>query len=203
MVGFSSFLFTLVFHLTFRQKRTLNMKFKKIIALTSAVLLTACAYQPTPYAVVHSVDYKKGAFADSYKLGVSEQRVSDSRYFISARLDSGSSGLRAKQMVSLHAAHLAKENNFDAFTIIKARAGKWCNRSTNRATGQVSINDGGPTAAAMVQFISSEQSNTKRKFKLADKVISNLDHKVNEVISSEQAKENTNAMLRSCWETRF
>ena len=105
------------------------MELKKIALLCSVSLLSACAYKPTPYEVVQTVQYQKGALAGNYKLGVTEQQISDKQYVLVIKLDSGSSATRAKNMLSLHAANMAINNGYDGFSGNKMRVGRWCNKS--------------------------------------------------------------------------
>lgn len=179
------------------------MELKIITLFFSVALMTACAYQPTPYKVVRSVDYEKGALAGKHKFGVTEQRISETQYVLSVRLDSGSSPIRAQNMLLLHAANMATNNGYDAFTKKKAKVGKWCNKSHNRATGRISINDGGPTAIASISFVKMNEQKSKKKIKVANDIINNLSSKVNDVITSEEADSNTESILQSCWENRY
>ncbi|WP_019028875.1 CC0125/CC1285 family lipoprotein [Colwellia piezophila] len=182
------------------------MDLKKVIILICIMFLSGCAYQPTPYKVVQSVEYVKGGLAGQYKLGVTEQRISDNRYVLTVKLDSGSSVVRAQKMLMLHAATMAINNGYDSFTGGKNKTGKWCQGSSNRSTGQRSINDGGPTVTVTVTFVDSKgQTNKKkkRKIKNAAKVIEKFSSEVNQIISSEQANSNTDTMLKSCWDSRY
>lgn len=179
------------------------MELKKIALLFSISLLGACAYTPTPYEVVQSVQYQKGALAGNYKLGVTEQQVSNKQYVLVVKLDGGSSAIRAQNMLKLHAANMAIEHGYDGFFIKKMRVGRWCNKSRNRSTGQVFINDGGPTAKAIITFETLNSQNNKNKIKNAQHIISKLTSKVHQVISAGEAEKNSKMILSACWENRF
>ncbi len=186
------------------------MDFKKTSILICIILMSACAYKPTPFKVVQSVEYVKGKLAGKYKLGVTEQRISDNRYVITVKLDSGSSLIRAQKMLMLHAATLALSNGYDSFSGGKNKTGKWCQGSNNRSTGQRSINDGGPSVTVTVNFIDSKKltnKNIKKKKRLniknAAKVIEKLTPEVNQIISSDEASSNTETILKSCWDSRY
>jgi len=177
------------------------MELKKIALLCSVSLLTACAYKPTAYEVVQTVQYQKGALAGNYKLGVTEQQISDKQYVVVVKLDSGSSAIRAQNMLKLHAANMAIAHDYDGFSSKKIKVGRWCNKSRNRATGQVVINDGGPTAKAIITF--AGVGSQKKKIKNAHHIINKLTEKVSHVISTEQAEKNTKNVVKSCWENRY
>jgi len=182
------------------------MDLKKNSILICIIFMSACAYKPTPYKVVQSVEYVKGKLAGKYKLGVTEQRISDNRYVITVKLDSGSSLIRAKKMLMLHAANLALNNGYDSFSRGKNKTGKWCQGSNNRSTGQRSINDGGPSVTVTVNFIDSKKLTNKKKklnIKNAAKVIEKLTPEVNQIISSDEASSNTETILESCWDSRY
>jgi len=179
------------------------MELKKFALLCSVSLLSACAYKPTPYEVVQTVNYQQGALTGNYKLGVTEQRVADIQYVVVVKLDSGSSALRAKNMLLLHAANMAINNGYDGFTGKKVRAGRWCNKSRNKATGQVFINDGGPTAKAIITFEALDAQNNKKKVKNAQNIINKFTNKVDHVISAEQAEQNSKNILSACWENHY
>jgi len=179
------------------------MELKKIALLMSVTLMSACAYQPTPYHVAQSVDYEKGALAGKYKLGVTEQRISDSQYVLSVRLDSGSAPIRAQNMLLLHAANLAINNGYDAFTRNKTRLGKWCYTSKSRTSGRVSAIDGGPTAIATINFVRIKEHKANKKMNVANDIINILSNQVADVITSKEADSNTESMFQSCENNRY
>lgn len=180
------------------------MELKTIALFISVSLISACAsYQQTPYKVVQSVDYKKGALAGKYKFGVTEQRISETQYVLTVRLDSGSSPIRAQNMLLLHAASMAVNNGYDAFTKKKNRRGKWCNGRKSRATGKMTINDGGPTAFATINFVKINEQTRNNKILVANEIINNLSGKVNNMITLEEVDSNSISIFQSCQDNRY
>jgi len=180
------------------------MNYRKLLLLISILGISACAYQPTPYKVVQKENYEQGALAGLYKLGVTEERVSENIYIITVKLDSGSDPQRARNMLLLHASKLAKSNGYKFFKKSQMKVGGWCQKSRSSATKAVLFVDGGPSAKAKIAFIDlNEQTMTKKK-KLfnAEKIIERLESLVSEIISNEEADINTDKRMRVCWNRR-
>ncbi|ARD46022.1 hypothetical protein [Colwellia sp. PAMC 21821] len=176
----------------------------KPLLLFTMVALSACAYQPTPYKVVQQEKYEQGALAGLYQLGVTEERISQSEYVITVKLDGGSDPQRARNMLMLHASKLALTSGYKHFKKSQLKAGSWCNKSRNKVTNKISFAEGGPSAKAKVSFVHANESNFKKNkthFN-AEKLIERLEPIVNKVITQEVADSNANKRMRICWNKR-
>lgn len=173
------------------------MKLLQTIILASFTLLSGCAYQQTPYEVVETINYKKGALSKLKKLGVSEQKASATVYVLSVRLDNGSDAKRAKNMRDLHAANLAINNGYDSVIIETIIYGNWCLKQKSNTDGSISIVDAGPSTAARVEFVNSGKSEHK-KLKNAQQIVAQLSLLVSQKIDPKQAMKNSENTFKAC-----
>ncbi len=136
------------------------MNVVKSIMLMIIIGSVGCTAQLTPYKVIDSMPYDINDLPGSFGLGITEQKVSNTEYVITAKLDKNSSVKRAKDMVRYHAALLAIDAGFNSFKILKARDGGWCNFRRNADVGR-SVTKAGPSAAIRVKFLNdtSQQNN--------------------------------------------
>lgn len=181
----------------------LNYKMLALACFAFPVLLTGCESTQTPYEIDRQVAYKAKRASNYYDFGITEEKVSDQIYFVTAKLEGTSSIQRAKDMWHLHAANLALNNNFDKFASDKKRSGKWCTGTRNQSTGQRSANDGGPRVSGFV-LLAHDKSQLKRNKKLysAKSMKDELEAKVNALLTEQAMSKNSDRFLEACREKR-
>ncbi|WOH38132.1 hypothetical protein RI844_02540 [Thalassotalea fonticola] len=176
-------------------------KFALLIVFAS---LTGCAHQQTSYELVESVKYEKGAMLGNYRFGVTEEEVNEREYIITAKLDNGSSTLRARNMAVYHAALLADTKGYSFLMVAGTKSGRWCAKKKNMKSGQITITDGGPRTTVKVKFLSGNPiDKNKLKAQSAQEVIEDLQGKVNADLSAETVDLNSDRNYEKCWNNRF
>lgn len=181
----------------------MNHKILALACLTLPVLLTGCKSTQTPYEVDRQVAYKPKRASNYYDFGITEEKVNDQIYFVTAKLEGTSSMQRAKDMWHLHAANIALNNGFEKFSSDKKRSGKWCSGTKSNTTGQRSTNDGGPRVSGFV-LLAKDKSQLKPNKKLysAKNMKKNLQDKVSALLTEETMSKNANRFLDACREKR-
>ena len=95
------------------------MKLPLTNSLLFCLFLTGCAQNQIPYELVKSVDKsvdKEYRLSKSdFPLGVTQEKIGENKYYITAKLTKYSTLDRAKSMVFYHAAILAEEQGYNAF----------------------------------------------------------------------------------------
>ncbi|MGJ8691833.1 MAG: hypothetical protein ACSHW0_05085 [Thalassotalea sp.] len=111
-------------------------------SLLLCLLLTGCAQTQIPYELAKSVekDYRLGFL--EIPLGVTQEKISDTEYRITARLTEVSTKKRAKSMAFYRAAILAEEQGYDAIFVSGTSGSDGCSRSTTRYGRLVATTDG-------------------------------------------------------------
>jgi hypothetical protein len=172
------------------------MVVKAISALLIFSLITSCTYQPTPYKVVQSGNFKHGLQLEKNRFGVTEHLISQTQHVVSVKLDSGSSPERAYNMLVLHAANMATNKGYDGFTMNNGTHGHWCLWKSRG--GGPKFYYGGPLASASIEFVDINRNNKKTNLIPANNVISNFASKVSQDITAEEVEFNTENSVQVC-----
>ncbi len=179
------------------------MKLAISLAILCSIGLAGCAQTPVAYKLVESVNYEPGALAGNYRIGVTEEKVSDTEYLITVKLSTASSPKRAASMGIYHASLLAESYGANRFKLGKPKTGGWCSWSENSQTGQRSVNDGGPQIQLKVNFLdeeSTQKSNKKIKILKTAKTKPKFFALMNKPLSEEEIDRNNDRRMERCWE---
>lgn len=178
-----------------------KLLFLALIALTT--FISGCKSTPTPYEIDRQIDYKPRRASSFYDFGITEEKVNDHIYYITAKLEGTSSLQRAKDMWYLHAANVALRNGYEKFATKKRKSGKWCMGTRNKSTGERSTDDGGPKAAGFVLLV-KDKSQLKERSKIYDakKVQSEYSAKVNAIIDEQMMYTNNERFVQACRDLR-
>lgn len=170
-----------------------------LIGLLTSFLFVGCQTTQTSYQVDSALNYKKNRSISLYNFGITEEKVNDRIYFVTAKLEGTSSTERAKDMFYLHAANLAVQNNYKKFATAKRKGGRWCFNYKNNYTGQKSTNDGGPKFSGFVLLANKkDEIEGKHKIHDAQQVIIEKEPKVNAPITKAAMQKNEQRFLQAC-----
>lgn len=164
------------------------MKFNRVKPFLVCVLLSGCSQTQVPYHLAKSVEKDYRLNFSEIPLGVTQEKIDEDKYRITAKLTELSSHKRISSMALYHSAILAEEQGFDAFLITNTMTSAGCGRYTTRSgrlvastngRAQVSQNSGHTTSVSSVEpkvslkitLIDYESAKKTKKLKLAKDII--------------------------------
>ncbi|MDO7085508.1 hypothetical protein WNY51_18225 [Pseudocolwellia sp. AS88] len=192
------------------------MKSSPIKLLLICLFLSACSQTPIPYHLTKSVERDYRLSWREIPLGVTQEKISEKEYRITARLNEVSTRKQAKSMALYHAAILAEEQGYDAFFIKGNSGSDGCSRSTTKyghavatQSGRVQISQNPihttsvtsvePRGGVFIILMDSEKTNKRKrnnnKFHLAKDIKAEhkpiIDHIPSEVELEKVSEENS------------
>jgi multidrug efflux pump subunit AcrB len=117
------------------------MKFNLTVFMLVCVFLSGCSQTQIPYKLVKSVEKNYQLKRHELPFGVTQEKISEKKYRVTAKLTDLSSSKRALSMALYHAAILAEEQGFDAFIVNKRSVSNGCIRSTSKQGRLVATTD--------------------------------------------------------------
>ncbi len=144
--------------------------------------------------------------AGNYQIGVTEEKVSNNKYYVTAKLESYSAVERARSMIFYHGALLAENADVDKFQVKMGNAGGWCQFMRNQKTGQRSVEGGGPKMmyhVNLANFYKSTKSNPHIQILNTADAKRKYSELLNAPVEQEQMKRARDRRLKKCWSRCF
>lgn len=156
------------------------MKFIVTAVVMTCILLTGCAPKLTPYQLTKSVELDYRLPRNQIPFGVTQEKISDMEYRITAKVSQYSSKHRASSMALYHAAILAEQKGYDAIFIRSNLVSPGCSRSgttyikrtpqTSEVMHRTSITDAEPFASIKIKFRDFSTSKIQNKLLLVEAI---------------------------------
>ncbi|MFT5294021.1 MAG: hypothetical protein ACI9YH_000027 [Colwellia sp.] len=142
------------------------MKFNASKTLLVCVLLSGCAQTQIPYKISKVVEHKSRLMPAQFPLGITQEKLAEKEYRITAKLADFGTNKRARSMALYHASILAEKQGYDAFIVNKFWNASWCGSSRNVKTNMIGSVNGGPTAKLIITLAVAEKSGKRKKLRL-------------------------------------
>ena len=123
------------------------MKYSVIVGLLICVFLSGCAQTPVPYRVVKDIDHESKLLPKQFQFGVTQERLDEKQYRITAKLNDLGTPERARAMAFYHSSLLTEKQGFNAFIVNRL----WHASSCGSAGG-------GPTFKMEITLVNSEEA---------------------------------------------
>jgi len=142
----------------------------KLLALTILIIttiLSGCANKAAPIEEAKPLPYKviKKQYQQvrrinfkTYKLGITQEKVTESHYVITVKLDKPNTIVQAKEMALYYGALLAKEHGARKFGIGNRGQGYWCQPNPSSPKNRKTSNFGGPAFKFHLKFVNISKS---------------------------------------------
>lgn len=106
----------------------------------------------TPYKVVRTLESSRVLKVEDLPLGITQAKISETNYLITAKLGAYSKVHRAHSMALLHAANLAIENGYAGFVVEQFQKGAWCQTLRTCRKEFIQDSNGGVTTRLVASF---------------------------------------------------
>ena len=133
------------------------MKLIVINTLLVCTSLLGCAQTQVPYKVVKVTNYESKLLPVQFPLGVSQEKLGEKKYRITAKLAELGTPTRAMAMAFYHASILAETKGFNAFILDSRSHSSWCGRA-----------GGGPTVKLIISLTNAERPDKENQLFLVE-----------------------------------
>jgi len=147
------------------------MKTILIKALVVCSVLSGCAQTPAqiPYKTIRVIDHESKLLPIQFPLGITQERLGENQYRITAKLAEFGTHERAESMALYHASILAEQQGYNAFIMDDIRKPSWCGHSNSKATKFIGNVSGGVTAKLIITLAKAEKVEQNNKLFLAQR----------------------------------
>jgi len=123
-----------------------------LVVLVISTILSGCANKAAPIEEAKPLPYKviKKQYQQvrrinfkTYELGITQEKVTESHYVITVKLDKPNTIVQAKEMALYYGALLAKEHGARKFSIGNRGQGYWCQPNPSNPKDRKTSNFGG------------------------------------------------------------
>jgi hypothetical protein len=115
------------------------------------------------------IDHKSRLLPIQFPLGITQERLGEKQYRITAKLAELGTRERARSMALYHASILAEQQGYDAFIVDSRRPLSWCGHSINKKTKFIRAHAGGITAKIIITLTKAKKAGNNNKLFLAER----------------------------------
>ncbi len=174
------------------------MPYRIAIGVITISLLFSCAQTPVQYKVAKVVDHESTLLPSELPLSITQERLGENKYRITAKLAELDTHKRALSMALYHASLLAEQKGFDAFILEKSWPASWCSHSRNPNSIRPHAVEGGPTSKIEIKLVDSAKTDTSKSLFLVKNTKIQQKSIMDTVISEIELKRTSDERLEHC-----